>query len=625
MRNLATRYVTPDELLGMRASTIPTDLSTSIAFTSRFVSRVDVFAPAFAAIGDGGLHPLSERYSTLAAAQAFYPNATALSEQIDRHAIQKAIDTCCARETGALTYGVFVVELRFGRFMIDDDLWINQQSFIIQGLGRGSVFEWCGAAGGVILDIQDSAAVKVRDMVFLGNATNPPLCGIRLNAPTIPWIGTNEYHVIDNVSFGRRFWDDYVYVDPDVIGNHPMSYGIVVGGAAVGNNDQFRFLSCDFHDCTVAGVTILNEQCRWGLIDNPTFDNCGWGIYSLGSVTLVNPQFNRSQSGDMYIENGHMLVYSYWSEQSILLWSQGPFSTLEIFGGDAQLQDPMETQVYYAESFLASGGETSVPGTLLLHGVNILDQNATNAILKVTSGDGPTEPVKVDILGCHLPRGQLDAGYEINAYTAPINVNIVNGNYVRRQTVISTLNAPFTNYHPRETLFDEPLGCLAVTRARGDCTDATTITSGRLYLFGIVLSAGTLVTTLEFTSQAVGATSPTHWWYGLFDRSNAATPFKCLRLTADKTTTAWTAETSYPIPLSSAYTVPVDGMYYLGIMVAAGTTPYLYAKNTTNTALVGRIPYPSLACDTGLTTPPSLPFTATISVVHPARAYAAVY
>jgi len=47
----------------------------------------------FGAIGDGASHPLSERFSTLAAAQAVYPRATALTDEIDWCATWAAIDS----------------------------------------------------------------------------------------------------------------------------------------------------------------------------------------------------------------------------------------------------------------------------------------------------------------------------------------------------------------------------------------------------------------------------------------------------------------------------------------------------------------------------------------------------
>lgn len=44
----------------------------------------------FGAIGDGTAHPLSEHYSTLAAAQAVYPFVTSLTQTIDWAACQLA-------------------------------------------------------------------------------------------------------------------------------------------------------------------------------------------------------------------------------------------------------------------------------------------------------------------------------------------------------------------------------------------------------------------------------------------------------------------------------------------------------------------------------------------------------
>lgn len=60
----------------------------------------DYNVAAYGAIGDGSPHPLSERFSTLTAAQVVYPSATALTEQIDRHAVQRAIDVATANPRG---------------------------------------------------------------------------------------------------------------------------------------------------------------------------------------------------------------------------------------------------------------------------------------------------------------------------------------------------------------------------------------------------------------------------------------------------------------------------------------------------------------------------------------------
>lgn len=55
------------------------------------ILRHQIYISAHGAIGDGSSHPLSERYTTLAEAQAVYPHATALTEEIDWAAMVSAI------------------------------------------------------------------------------------------------------------------------------------------------------------------------------------------------------------------------------------------------------------------------------------------------------------------------------------------------------------------------------------------------------------------------------------------------------------------------------------------------------------------------------------------------------
>lgn len=59
-------------------------------------------AKAMGAIADGASHPLSERFATLAAAQAVYPLASALTDEIDWAAIQKAATLAGSQGGGAV-------------------------------------------------------------------------------------------------------------------------------------------------------------------------------------------------------------------------------------------------------------------------------------------------------------------------------------------------------------------------------------------------------------------------------------------------------------------------------------------------------------------------------------------
>jgi hypothetical protein len=95
--------------------------STTIPFTQTGVGAVPTTVDAklktmpsvkdFGAIGDGGTHPLSERYATLAAAQAVYPFVTSLAQTIDWAAIQAATNTISSgRGTVYIPKGVYITK-----------------------------------------------------------------------------------------------------------------------------------------------------------------------------------------------------------------------------------------------------------------------------------------------------------------------------------------------------------------------------------------------------------------------------------------------------------------------------------------------------------------------------------
>ena len=64
----------------------------AVARTTRNKARDVINVLDYGAIGDGTLHPLSERFATLAAAQVVYPFASALTQSIDWAAIQAAVN-----------------------------------------------------------------------------------------------------------------------------------------------------------------------------------------------------------------------------------------------------------------------------------------------------------------------------------------------------------------------------------------------------------------------------------------------------------------------------------------------------------------------------------------------------
>ena len=84
-------------------------------------------AKDYGAIADGTLHPLSERYATLADAQAVYPHATALTQSIDWAAAQAALNSGAPR-----------VHFPGGRYTLSDDLY-RSSSVMLVGDGTTSL------------------------------------------------------------------------------------------------------------------------------------------------------------------------------------------------------------------------------------------------------------------------------------------------------------------------------------------------------------------------------------------------------------------------------------------------------------------------------------------------------
>lgn len=113
-----------------------TGTPTPRAPADRFADVVNV--KDFGAVFDGASHPLSAYYSTLAAAQAVYPKATALTNEIDGIAIQAALDFCAARSgsTNEYSYGGSVV-LPNGKGLMNTPLTISTSCVSLTTQGHG--------------------------------------------------------------------------------------------------------------------------------------------------------------------------------------------------------------------------------------------------------------------------------------------------------------------------------------------------------------------------------------------------------------------------------------------------------------------------------------------------------
>lgn len=125
----------------------------------------------------------------------------------------------------------------------------------------------------------------------------------------------------------------------------------------------------------------------------------------------------------------------------------------------------------------------------------------------------------------------------------------------------------------------------------------STITSGTLYLQGVYLTAGTVVTNISYFSATTAAGTPTNQFFCLYSDAG-----QLLAQTANATTAAWAANTLKTLALTAPYTVQKSGFYYVGIMITATTVPTVKGMTMSSQTLVARNPCRQGTSTAGLTT-----------------------
>lgn len=124
-----------------------------------------------------------------------------------------------------------------------------------------------------------------------------------------------------------------------------------------------------------------------------------------------------------------------------------------------------------------------------------------------------------------------------------------------------------------------PRGALAQCSSRftsGSANNALLVTQ-RATLVAIPLIKGMVVSSISVHSGATAAGAPTFQKFGLYDSG-----YNRLALTADDGATAWAAESLKTLALTDTYTVLATDIYYVAILVAAGTLPTLRGVGSNN-------------------------------------------
>jgi len=152
-------------------------------------------------------------------------------------------------------------------------------------------------------------------------------------------------------------------------------------------------------------------------------------------------------------------------------------------------------------------------------------------------------------------------------------------------------------------------------------TTTIQMTSGSASIAAIRLAAGQTVATAGFVTSTTAAITPTHWWLCLLDNT-----YTCRATTADQLTGAIAASTWFNIAFAASYTATYTGLYYLGVMIAAGTVPTLCGATAPLAAMVTAATAPTpLLGGVSTTSQTTAPTAGTTALVAPTAAAVTPY
>ena len=151
-----------------------------------------------------------------------------------------------------------------------------------------------------------------------------------------------------------------------------------------------------------------------------------------------------------------------------------------------------------------------------------------------------------------------------------------------------------------------PVVAVAQTIARNvNMTNSGLLSSGRETMALVYIPQGQAVNGVIWRSGSTAAVAPTNQWAAIRDIGK-----KLLAVTADLTNTAWAATAIQTFTFATPFVAPYSGLYYVSVMVAAGTVPTLFGTST-DTNLNTVVPITSgFDPAGGLTTPATAPATA---------------
>lgn len=124
------------------------------------------------------------------------------------------------------------------------------------------------------------------------------------------------------------------------------------------------------------------------------------------------------------------------------------------------------------------------------------------------------------------------------------------------------------------------------------------LTSGTLRLESVMLEKNEVINAISWVARTTALSGASNQWFALFDTNRL-----CLAVTNDDGATAWGANARKTLNLTTPYTVPSTGHYYIGVMVNATTVPTLSGIAQAATSVTALAPIYNGNSSAALTTP----------------------
>lgn len=250
------------------------------------------------AIGDGEMHPLSERFSNLAEAQAVFPAAKALSDSICGAAIQSAIARAAQR--GQALQGGRSVFLPAGRYPLSRSL-VLPDGVSLEGEGRDRTFidnqNTPLAMPLVINDPTGIARVSLRGLSLHGGTH-----GIQIQVASYV-----EGLLVDGVSFQLQTDKNFECNKLLQIATfHNCSFGLAPYGVYVAawTSNVVSFYGCSFENHSRTHLHLRGAECV--TISGGRFE--GGGGFDADYATIDIESAAAVNFTGVYFENTHLIL-----------------------------------------------------------------------------------------------------------------------------------------------------------------------------------------------------------------------------------------------------------------------------------------------------------------------------